>query len=672
MGNRTHNSVDMPHEGIKAAWEAFIATGDVPEGSLRQEILESWRRCRALGLDPYTETNPDPVNVPGAESMIRQKDFLIRAARPFLESLFNLIRDWGMVVYLTDENALVLDVLGEGSIWEYTKMHKIMVGSILDECVMGTNAPCMALKMDAPYQMFGEEHYLKGCHLASCAAAPIHDETGRVIGCLDITSSCESALKHPHTLGMIAAGAQVIENQLKLMKELNHSHVTRQYLRAAIEAMTTGIVILDDRDRINHMNRAAETFLGIHAESASGRAIGGVVSNSAVLSALAERKFIRDCEMTLQETRPANRCLVTVTPIIDYPSKKTGSILILKELKEIQTLMKKVVGLDAHYTFDGIWGESTGLLKTIELAKRVSRSFSNVIITGESGTGKEMLAQSIHNLGPLRQGPFLGVNCTAVPADLIESELFGYETGTFTGALKSGKPGRFELARGGTLLLDEVNGMSLAMQAKLLRVLEEKRFQRLGGKNFIPLKARVIAATNKNLKDEVKKGNFRSDLFFRLNVIEIRLPPLRERPGDVTLLVERFIGEISTRLEKRVMGISRDALDYLEKQPWPGNVRELKNWVERAVTLTDKSILTVEDFRQEEGAGNAETASAPPSGKERAPAVRLKEVELEAIKAVLDECRGNISQAALKLGISRATLHRKLNRHALSVRKVVS
>jgi transcriptional regulator with PAS, ATPase and Fis domain len=276
-----------------------------------------------------------------------------------------------------------------------------------------------------------------------------------------------------------------------------------------------------------------------------------------------------------------------------------------------------------------------------------------------------MLAQAIHNASDRAQGPFFALNCAAIPHDLIESELFGYEAGTFTGGVRGGRCGKLELAEGGTLFLDEVNGMSLSMQAKLLRVLEEKEFLRLGGSRYIPLDARIIAATNKELLTEVKEGSFRSDLYYRLNVLELRIPPLRERRGDIELLAQLFIQMVSRELDKRVEGITPDALEFLKHRSWNGNVRELKNWIERAVNLTRGPLVTRADFPPDLIGG--ETARPLTTLSPSRDNSSLPQMERETIQRVLSDCRGNVTVACRELGIGRTTLYRKLKKYGLRI-----
>jgi len=657
---------------LKTAWNEFTKTGSVKVGVVKDDILKSWMRCKSYGLDPYSDRIETDISEADKQKLQAENSVLIETARPFLDSLFELIKSLEMVVFLTDRNGYILDALGEGNIWEYCKSKNAVPGSSFHEKYSGNNAISLALRLNKPIQLMAEEHYMQMVHVATCAAAPIRDQHGAVIGSLDLTASYETALKHPHTLGMIAAGAQVIENQLRLREELERSFLAKQYLQAATESMLTGLVIFNKNNVITHINPAAERILSVSASTVTNKKLEAVIRTEKILDAILAGEDLSDHELILSESIRKTRCLVSLNPISNLNGERMGSVLFLKELKIIQEMMHKVAGFQAYYSFDDIKGHSKEIKEAISLAKTVSSSPSNVMLAGESGTGKEMLAQAIHSDGAWSSGPFMAINCAAIPNELIESELFGYEAGTFTGGLRGGKSGKFEMANGGTLFLDEVNGMPLSMQAKLLRVLEEKRFQRLGGNTYFHLEARIIAATNKDLREEVDKGNFRNDLYYRLNVFEIQIPPLRERVGDIELLALAFTEQINRNLGKKVEGIAPEAIDYLKTYSWPGNVRELKNWIERAVNINRGPVLAPGDFPfVEQGIEPLdERPSRPDPG--RATSLPLGLVERDTILQVLEACDGNMSKTARKLGIGRATLYRKLKKHGLAMTRTVS
>jgi len=320
--------------------------------------------------------------------------------------------------------------------------------------------------------------------------------------------------------------------------------------------------------------------------------------------------------------------------------------------------VEKLVKGRAIYTFDKIIGKNENFVSIIEYAKKISDSTSTILVTGESGTGKEIFAQAIHNGSSRRDRVFVAVNCGAIPSNLIEAELLGYEEGAFTGAKKGGNAGKFEMADGGTIFLDEIGEMSLETQVRLLRVIEEGIVSRVGGSKQIPVNVRIIAATNKNLKEEVKNGNFRKDLFYRLNVLPLWLPPLRERKEDIPVLVDYYMTRISRKLNKKKFQISKSVMEKFLEYEWPGNIRELQNVVELIVN-TEKvpdDILGI--HKMSVVSKNKTTESSI-----KLESMKLEDVEKNHIVKVLKSFSGNISLAAKAMGIGRNTLYRKMEKY---------
>jgi len=338
---------------------------------------------------------------------------------------------------------------------------------------------------------------------------------------------------------------------------------------------------------------------------------------------------------------------------------------VVRNAVEKQALQRENVAMKATLKeidhFPDIVGESPAIRKVLELVKVVAPTDATVLIRGESGTGKELVAKAIHMASPRRYMPLVTVNCGALPESLLESELFGHERGAFTGAQYRRK-GKFEMAEGGTIFLDEVGDVSIKTQTDLLRVLEEKHICRVGGSRMIPVDFRVVAATHKDLQALVSSGEFREDLYYRLNVFQINLPPLRERPEDIPQLVQSFIEKASRQMGKVVTGVSPDAMSILRRRPWPGNIRELQNAVERAVVLAQGEELTHEDL-----AFGDEASAAPAADGDGA--LSLSDVEKVHIGKVLDQNGWNISLSARILGIDRATLYNKIKRYGLTQSK---
>ena len=331
-----------------------------------------------------------------------------------------------------------------------------------------------------------------------------------------------------------------------------------------------------------------------------------------------------------------------------------------RQLREENRLLRESLG--NHFDRQNIIGRSPSMVKLLETVAQVAPSEATVLITGESGTGKEMIAGAIHFNSPRREGPFVKLNCAAITETLLESELFGQEKGAFTGAHKR-KEGRFRQAHGGSIFLDEISEMSLGMQVKLLRVLQEREITRVGGEEVINVDVRLIAATNKDLLKEIQAGRFREDLFYRLNVVTLNMPPLRERREDVPLLAKHFLVMFAEKNRKTIKGFTPQAMDLLIRYEWPGNVRELMNAVERAVVLANSEYLDEKDLplalKDETTEGKARPKQVIPGD------LPLEEVEKVSILKTLELTGGNKSEAARRLGITRRTLHKKLKKYGV-------
>jgi two-component system response regulator AtoC len=329
-----------------------------------------------------------------------------------------------------------------------------------------------------------------------------------------------------------------------------------------------------------------------------------------------------------------------------------------------QRLVTLRQALDSQHGFDRILGQDPGFREALASAAKVAATDTTVLLTGESGTGKELVARAIHHSSPRADGPYVAINCAALPDTLVDSELFGHERGAFTGADKM-KPGRFELAAGGTLFLDEVGELPPTVQAKLLRVLQEHEFQRVGGTATLKADVRLIAATNRDLERAVEAGTFREDLFYRLNVFRVHLPTLRERGDDVVLLAHHFIREIGARLGRGEPALSRDAEDLLRSHPWPGNTRELENAIERALILAEGDLLMADHFGIG-GTGESRRGATNDQPAENSAPESLASLERRAILAALAYAKGNKTHAAARLGITRTQLRTRLNRFGLT------
>ncbi|MGD9570192.1 MAG: sigma-54 interaction domain-containing protein [Sedimentibacter sp.] len=338
-------------------------------------------------------------------------------------------------------------------------------------------------------------------------------------------------------------------------------------------------------------------------------------------------------------------------------------MLIIDEIKRVRKMARNFSGAVASLTFDNLIGSSENYLKTIEIAIRASRSDSTVLLLGESGTGKDVIAQSIHNGSNRKNGPFVAINCGAIPRELIGSELFGYVEGAFTGARKGGSVGKFELADGGTIFLDEIGDMPLDMQTNLLRVIEERKITRIGDQDVIPIDVRIIVATNRDLSEEVKNNRFRQDLYYRLNVITIHLCPLRERKKDIPELVSFFYKQLISNMNKKEYPIPKNYLDILSKYDFPGNIRELQNIIECSVNLSMDGLLE-SDFVPEEILASINNKSY--NKATRNDNLSLDDIEKLRIEELLAKYEGNITKVSYELGVARSTLYRKFNKYGFT------
>lgn len=442
-------------------------------------------------------------------------------------------------------------------------------------------------------------------------------------------------------------------------------------LRDILEVAYDGLVMVDRDGYIRLLTNAYADFLGVDQERSIGRHVTEVIENTRI-HIVAKTGKPETAE--LQKIKN-NYIIATRSPMVKQGKivgavgkvlfKNVGQFTALsKRVKLLQTELKKYKG-DFHernkasYTFESLIGESPAFLAVKKQARKVAKYDSNVLLLGESGTGKELFAHSIHNESNRAMSVFVKVNCAAIPGELLESELFGYEEGAFTGAKKGGKAGKFEIADGGTIFLDEIGELPLHMQVKLLRVLQEKEIERIGAAGTIPIDVRVIAATNRNLEEMVKKGEFRMDLYYRLKVMAINIPLLKERMNDIGILANYFLEKYEHIMKKRVPGIADNALRLLTLYDWPGNIRELENVIERALNIVDEGKMIASEHLPEEITGHKDMNRLRPLAE------ILEETERTTILDYLAMTGGNKSKTAQRLGVSRTTLYEKMNKYGL-------
>jgi transcriptional regulator with PAS, ATPase and Fis domain len=430
-----------------------------------------------------------------------------------------------------------------------------------------------------------------------------------------------------------------------------------------LQSMSSGFLILDPDLTVTNANQSGCELLEVPKE----RLIGSKLSEHVLSKLLVRDIFITgqpiiDQEVVIRLAHKNLRILKTAVPVFG----KDGSVIAVldhfREIKEAHKLATRITGAKAGFTFEDIIHQSRAMREVIEIGKLAADNPLSVLITGESGTGKELLAHAIHMAGIRRSNPFVIIDCASLPRDLVAGELFGYVEGAFTGARKGGMPGKFELAEGGTVFLDEIGELPLELQAQFLRVLQSRKVSRLGSKDPIPVDIRIIAATNKDLSQSVRNGAFREDLFYRIHVLTIQIPALRSRPDDIEPLAEYFCGKYCRSFKKTEVSFSAEAMEILKQRDWPGNVRELENVVARAVHICGERIeashVTPPVAMQSQAFSILSMSDLPMPGSG---AGLLREMEQELISQTIAACSGNISQASRQLGLSRSSIYKRLS-----------
>lgn len=639
---------------LQDSWKNFIEGQSVNDGKIRQIILDSWHNSDKNGISPFQKK----VNRVLTEQEIMNHENLnrdlIEFSLPVMENLYKFVAGSGFIVTLTDNKGIILKIIGDQEVANSMSKGNFIIGADWSEESAGTNAVGLAIKLDQPIQVISYEHFCICSHRSTCSAAPIHDTEGNIIGVLDMTGDFEKA--HSHTLGMVVAAAHGIDNQLESKHAWAKYHLANNYMNGIVESISQGVIAVNEFGVITHINSYANKMLQDNRDEIIGRDIKTYLKPSYFKENRNDLLGLTDQEVDITSNGKIKKAIISTRKIEGLPSGTEGTVIVFNEINRTRKLVQRMSGLEAKLTFKDILGENEKFLTTVKLAKNASFSLSNILLLGESGTGKDVFAQAIHNASQSSNGPFVAINCGAIPRELISSELFGYVDGAFTGAKRGGNPGKFEMADGGTLFLDEIGEMPLELQTILLRVIENKSVMRIGGRESIPVNVRVIAATNKDLAREIEKGNFRMDLYYRLNVISISLLPLREHKDDIPLLCQNFIRKFNLQSEKNACELDDSIYDCFAEYDWPGNVRELYNILERSMNICQGPKLLVTSLPNELTYSKVQNSVSHSS---------IEELEKELISDLMIEYAGNITRIANKLCIARTTLYRKLIKYDL-------
>ena len=629
---------------LRQARHSLIEHGELPTAELvGPTVARSWRRCLDAGLVPVGRLADAPHldSFQFARTMGRRQE-LVAHARPVMEYLHAQTRDSGCMVLLADDLGVVLQTFGDADFLSRAERVALMQGASWHERHRGTNAIGTALAEARPVVVHGAEHYLDRNGFLTCAAAPISAPDGRWLGVLDMSGDQRG--RHPHTFGLVRAAAQMIENRLF---DAHHGDALRLRFHPLAEGIGTvaeGVVALSDDGWIVGANQSALALLGLCPADIGATPITRLL-RATTPAALVEwgRRHGRQAMPVLQCS--GERLFVRVEP--GRAGLTSGRVFVPQERVETDAFSDLDLG-DAQVKL------------AIEKARRVVGKPIALLLQGESGAGKELFAKAFHNAGPRRGKPFVAVNCSTLPENLIEAELFGYVSGAFSGARKEGCPGRIRAAHGGTLFLDEIGDMPLPQQARLLRVLQEREVVPVGGGTPIAVDFTLVCATHRNLKAEMEAGRFRADLYYRINGMTLLLPALRER-SDFAALASRILTQLAP---ERALALDDSLAAAFVAYAWPGNLRQLANALRTACALIDdgETILgwqhLPDDLAGELRAMPVRAAPAP----DGAAGENLQQLSQAAMARAITASGGNMSEAARRLGISRNTLYRRLRR----------
>ena len=615
---------------------------DAATAGARTQVVSLWHeRARRLGLSERVRPDFSALSARALGELAEQHRALYTHALPVMELLHQQILNTHSMVLLTDQRGLIMHALGDGDFLAKAEQVALKPGVLWSEDSKGTNAIGTALAERRATLVHGNEHFLTVNRFLTCSCSPIRGPRGELIGALDVSGPQEGY--HAHTMGLVRLSTHMIEKQLFIEafgKTLRiHFHVRPERLGTLLE----GVVAFDESGGLLAANAHARALLGLRAGELHGHSLASLFAID--VPALLERRAAAPAPVRLSVGGGT-----VVTARVASPA---GGGRIAARASAPARAGEAGVGTATLADLDT---GDPAVAAVIERVRRVQGHGISILIHGETGTGKELLARAIHQESERRRGPFVAVDCASLPESLIEAELFGYEEGAFTGARRHGSPGKILHADGGTLFLDEIGDMPLALQARLLRVLQERAVLPLGGRRERPVDIAVICATHRDLREMMRAGTFREDLYYRLNGLAVRLPALRER-RDLVVLIERILQARGGRSAR----VAAPLLAAFQAYRWPGNVRQLTNVLRTACVLAGEvgrigREQLPEDFLEDLERGPDRQAP----GAARASATGLRALRADAVAAALQRNAGNISATARALGVSRNTVYRAM------------
>ncbi|HDR7377861.1 sigma-54-dependent Fis family transcriptional regulator [Bacillus toyonensis] len=606
-------------------WKKFIDKGVLDSNRINERISESWHRCKQANVNPHMNKGQKILSSNIFQEQKKKSEIFLDIALPQIQNMRKIIDELQMMALLIDPDGYVLSLSGNKQTLKRAKHINFIEGVKWTEAAVGTNAIGTALEIEEAIMISGTEHYSVASHSWSCAAAPIHNDDGKLIGVLDF--SCPIEFSHPYMLGMVTSIAHAIERECSIRVHQNELHLIHRFLD--VIDSDEQVVICNHRDVIVSASKSVR------------------------------KRVTNWSRMKLEDLMRYG--LETKLEIPVYSNERMiGKCMYLKENKQMNTY--SAFTFIKGITFSGVTGTSKAFQHTLEEIKLVSPTDASVYVCGETGVGKEYVARAIHENSPRKDGPFIAVNCGSLPKELMESELFGYAEGAFTGARRQGYKGKFEQANGGTLFLDEIGEVPSEMQVALLRVLQERTITPIGSSKEVPVNIRIITATHKDLLRLVEEGKFRQDLYYRLHVYPLYVPSLLERKEDIPYFIQHFC-------ERKNWNVvfPKSICNQFLQHTWPGNIRELVNVLERIYILSQGREICEKQvaFLLQTMMGNQQQLELQVENKTEHTLNFREKIQRDSMIEALQKTNGNVSLAVKLLDVPRSTFYKRMQKFNL-------
>lgn len=660
----TTELIAQADKDVQKAWELFVTGDERCLEKVRPEISASWQRSKQAGADPAARRFPSVLDQEELDNRYLLHRHLLEAGRQAIALLCHMFTAEMIAAGIIDNEGTLLYSYFPPRLLDKREEINALPGAGVKENFIGTESAGMAIHLNRPFQVYWHEHYMRTMHRWAGCAAPIHNSCGNVIGALVISGYQEVA--HPRVLDVVTSAVCSVEERVKSFEELAHFEVVKEFNRYLLRFPDNPLLALCPHGHILSLSPAMAKLASLPSpERLIGRPLHDI--RDFQCEGLLPSRTVNSSnhyELSIVLPQKEKVCSGTAIPIF-REGCPAGLIVIASGLP--QPASKKTVKpvWQATHTFHALIGRSPAFCHAIQAAEKAAAHDWPVLLIGESGTGKELFAHAIHQASSRAPGPFLAINCSTIPKELAVSELFGYEDGAFSGAVRGGQQGKITLAHRGTLFLDEIADMPAEIQAGLLRVLEEGKVIPLGGKQPRDVDVRIIAALNTDPLTAVTQGKLRLDLYHRLNVFPIVLPPLRERQDDLPLLARHLLD----REGFADIEVTPEGLEIFRTYSWPGNIRELRNVLVRAALLASDQMITPKHLPPELSRHSA-VPLLPVSSAQRETSEQLhspsRQVDQAQLQQAFDECSGNIAHAARRLGIHKATFYRKLQQYGLT------